>query len=117
MIRLVDVRPRSEYLDGHIPGSLHLDPEEDLTGDLCGGRHPLPRPGDFAAAASRAGIADDSYVEGTLAVARIELGWLDGSLGAFTDDARLALTLVKEAEHRTMQAELCAYLGRAGIGD
>ena len=62
MIRLVDVRTRSEYLDGHIPGSLHLDPETDLTGDVGGGRHPLPRPADFAAAASRAGIADDSYV-------------------------------------------------------
>ncbi|MEV0796537.1 AAA family ATPase [Kribbella sp. NPDC050281] len=72
--------------------------------------------GDVLAAALAARpIADDGYVEGTLAVARIELGWLDGSLGAFTDDARLALTLVKEAEHRTMQAELSAYLVRAGI--
>jgi thiosulfate/3-mercaptopyruvate sulfurtransferase len=54
--RLVDVRSRQEYLAGHIPGAVHLDPEEELTGDLGGGRHPLPRPDAFALAASRAGI-------------------------------------------------------------
>ena len=48
MIRLVDVRPREAYLGGHVPGAVHLDPEEDLTGDLGGGRHPLPRPEAFA---------------------------------------------------------------------
>ena len=62
MIRLVDVRPREEYLAGHVPGAVHLDPERDLTGDLGGGRHPLPRPERFAEAASRAGIGDDTFV-------------------------------------------------------
>jgi len=60
--RLIDVRTRDEYLDGHIPGAIHLDPEEDLTGDLGVGRHPLPRPETFAAAASRAGIGDETCV-------------------------------------------------------
>jgi len=60
--RLVDVRTREEYLDGHVPGAVHLDPESELTGDLGGGRHPLPRPEAFAAAASRAGIGGDTFV-------------------------------------------------------
>ena len=62
MIRLVDVRAREAFNAGHVPGAVHLDPERDLTGDLGGGRHPLPRPDDFAAAASRAGIGDDTFV-------------------------------------------------------
>ena len=78
MIRLVDVRPHEAYVAGHLPGAVHLDPEEDLTGDLGGGRHPLPRPEAFAAAASRAGIGDDTFVlaydDGTGWAAR--LWWL-----------------------------------------
>ncbi len=62
MIRLVDVRPRGDYVAGHLPGAVHLEPEEDLTGDLGGGRHPLPRPERFADAASRAGIGSDTFV-------------------------------------------------------
>jgi thiosulfate/3-mercaptopyruvate sulfurtransferase len=78
MIRLVDVRPREEYLGGHVPGAVHLDPEEELTGDLGGGRHPLPRTEPFADAVSRAGIGGDTFVlaydEGTGWAAR--LWWL-----------------------------------------
>jgi thiosulfate/3-mercaptopyruvate sulfurtransferase len=78
VIRLVDVRPREVYLAGHVPGAVHLDPEDDLTGNLGGGRHPLPRPEAFAATASRAGIGDDTFVlaydEGTGWAAR--LWWL-----------------------------------------
>jgi DNA-binding SARP family transcriptional activator/tetratricopeptide (TPR) repeat protein len=59
--------------------------------------------------------ADDSFVAGPLAVARLELGWLDGSLGALTDEAKRALELAEDAGHKSMQAELCAYLRRAGI--
>jgi thiosulfate/3-mercaptopyruvate sulfurtransferase len=62
VIRLVDVRPHDAYLAGHVPGAVHLDPELDLTGDLGGGRHPLPRPEAFAAAASRAGIDGTTFV-------------------------------------------------------
>jgi thiosulfate/3-mercaptopyruvate sulfurtransferase len=60
--RLIDVRLRQEYLAGHVPGAVHLDPEEELTGDLGGGRHPLPRPDAFALAASRAGIDAGTFV-------------------------------------------------------
>jgi thiosulfate/3-mercaptopyruvate sulfurtransferase len=62
VIRLVDVRPRVEYLAGHLPGAVHLEPEVDLTGDLGGGRHPLPRPERFAGSASRAGIGPGTFV-------------------------------------------------------
>lgn len=62
MIRLVDVRPRDEYLAGHVPGAVHVDQETELTGDVGGGRHPLPRPEAFAAAASRAGIDGTTFV-------------------------------------------------------
>jgi hypothetical protein len=40
---------------------------------------------------------------------------LDGSLGALTDEAKRALELAEDAGHKSMQAELCAYLRRAGI--
>jgi len=54
---------RELYLDGHIPGASFLDVDEDLSappGEL--GRHPLPEPDDFAAAASRAGIGQGVFV-------------------------------------------------------
>jgi thiosulfate/3-mercaptopyruvate sulfurtransferase len=56
-------RGRELYLAGHIPGASFLDVDEDLAappGER--GRHPLPDAGDFAAAASRAGIEDGVLV-------------------------------------------------------
>ncbi len=56
-------RGRELYLEGHIPGASFLDVDEDLAappGER--GRHPLPGPDDFAAAASRAGIGDGVFV-------------------------------------------------------
>jgi thiosulfate/3-mercaptopyruvate sulfurtransferase len=60
--RYVDCRPRAAYLAGHIPGAAHGDPERDLTGDVGGGRHPLPSAEAFAAWASRAGIGRGTHV-------------------------------------------------------
>jgi thiosulfate/3-mercaptopyruvate sulfurtransferase len=64
--RLVDVRPRSAYDDGHVPGAVHLDPETALSAigpDAAnGGRHPLPSPSGLAEAFGRAGIRDDTFV-------------------------------------------------------
>ena len=62
--RFVDCRPRDAYLEGHIPGAAHADPEADLTGDDGGGRHPLPRAEAFAAWASAAGIGPETLVVG-----------------------------------------------------
>ena len=64
-------RGRELYLAGHIPGASFLDVDEDLS-DLSvpdAGRHPLPSPDAFAAAASRAGIG-----AGVLVVAYGALG-------------------------------------------
>jgi thiosulfate/3-mercaptopyruvate sulfurtransferase len=62
--RFVDCRPRDAYLEGHIPGAAHADPEADLTGDDGGGRHPLPRAEPFAAWVSAAGIGPETLVVG-----------------------------------------------------
>lgn len=65
-VRLVDVRPRPAYADGHIPGAVHLDPETELSAigpDAAnGGRHPLPSPEELALSFGRAGIRDDTFV-------------------------------------------------------
>ncbi len=56
-------RGRELYLAGRIPGASFLDVDEDLAappGER--GRHPLPDTGNFAAAASRAGIEDGVLV-------------------------------------------------------
>jgi thiosulfate/3-mercaptopyruvate sulfurtransferase len=56
-------RGRELYLEGHIPGAAFLDVDEDLSAPPGKrGRHPLPDPDDFAAAASRAGIGEGVFV-------------------------------------------------------
>jgi thiosulfate/3-mercaptopyruvate sulfurtransferase len=56
-------RGRELYLAGHIPGASFLDVDEDLAAPPGRrGRHPLPEPDDFAAAASRAGIGEGVFV-------------------------------------------------------
>ncbi|MFL6033458.1 MAG: sulfurtransferase [Gaiellaceae bacterium] len=54
---------RRLYLEAHIPGAAFLDLDRDLAAPPgAGGRHPLPSTEQFAAAASRAGIAPDVFV-------------------------------------------------------
>jgi len=56
-------RGRKLYLDGHIPGASFLDVDDDLAAPPgIRGRHPLPDPDEFAAAASRAGIGAGVFV-------------------------------------------------------
>ena len=62
--RFVDCRPLDAYVAGHVPGAAHADPEDDLTGTVGGGRHPLPTSEAFSAWASAAGIGPDTLVVG-----------------------------------------------------
>ncbi len=64
-LALVDCRLHEDYLRGHLPGAVHLDREDDLTGEIGDagrGRHPLPETASFADAASRAGIGEGTFV-------------------------------------------------------
>src|SRR5581483_620944 len=54
---------RQAYVAAHVPGAAFLDLDRDLAAPPGpGGRHPLPAAGDFARAAGRAGIGDDTFV-------------------------------------------------------
>lgn len=71
-VRVADVRwalldrnrGREAWRQGHIPGAVFLDVEEDLSSPRGQGpgRHPLPRPEAFAASMSRAGIGPGTHV-------------------------------------------------------
>src|SRR5262245_23947016 len=71
-VRPVDVRwyltepgkGHVEYAQAHIPGAPFMDMEDDLASrrGQGPGRHPLPTPESFAAAAGRAGIGDETHV-------------------------------------------------------
>src|SRR3546814_10783787 len=51
---------RREYDEGHIPGALYLDHEQQLAAPSTGlnGRHPLPSRDDFAALMHGMGLRD-----------------------------------------------------------
>src|SRR3954464_11112425 len=52
---------RRAWEESHIPTAHFSSPDEDLSGPPGpAGRHPLPEAADFAGAAARAGIAEDS---------------------------------------------------------
>lgn len=55
-------RGRELYLAGHIPGAAFVDVDRDLAAPPGEGRHPLPSPDAFTAAAARAGIEDGVFV-------------------------------------------------------
>lgn len=84
---LVDCRTEAAYLDGHLPGAVHLDPERDLSTHTLdpahGGRHPLPSVERMAETFGAAGIDADTFVlaydEGTGWAARC--WWLLRHLG------------------------------------
>jgi thiosulfate/3-mercaptopyruvate sulfurtransferase len=116
-VRLVDVRPRAAYLAGHVPGAVHLDPEDDLTahgGDPAdGGRHPMPDPAVIAVAFARAGIDEGTFVlaldDGTGWAARC--WWLLRHLGhdrAGTMDVRTYLGPLVAGEETVERAAFTA---------
>ncbi len=71
-VRSVDVRwsltarrsGHGEYLAGHIPGAAYLDIDDDLAAPAFQGpgRHPIPAPEQFAAAAGRVGLGPETLV-------------------------------------------------------
>jgi thiosulfate/3-mercaptopyruvate sulfurtransferase len=70
-LRLVDARwqlgapgaGRAVFEQGHIPGAVHVDLDQDLAEPPgIGGRHPLPTTARFVAAMSRAGIDSQTQV-------------------------------------------------------
>ena len=90
------------YREGHIPGALYLDLDDDLSGptreDRHGGRHPLPTREAFAASLIEAGLRGDTpialYDDGTGGAARawwllrhhgVESRVLRGGLEAWTE--------------------------------
>ena len=69
---------RRAYLDGHIPGAVFVDVEQELSDPPgAGGRHPLPSTARFVETMSRAGVDDETYVVtyGTMGGAE-RLWWL-----------------------------------------
>jgi thiosulfate/3-mercaptopyruvate sulfurtransferase len=72
-LRIADVRwylnrpgeGRDAYRQGHLPGAIYLDLDADLS-DHAGlgspGRHPLPRPADFAERLGQLGIGSEHFV-------------------------------------------------------
>jgi thiosulfate/3-mercaptopyruvate sulfurtransferase len=58
---------RAAYIDGHLPGAIFLDLDDDLAdphGLGAPGRHPLPSPEAFVARMAAAGIGDGDRVVG-----------------------------------------------------
>lgn len=55
---------RAAYEKAHIPTAVFMDLDEDLSGSLTpgSGRHPLPKPEDFAETLERAGISNETLV-------------------------------------------------------
>lgn len=113
-VRVLDVRWRLDrpdgrpaYREGHLPGAVYVDLDAELADHdrpATDGRHPLPSPADFEAAARRWGLNDGDAVVvyddlGGMSAARawwmlrdagVDVRLLDGGLGAWTA-ARYAL--------------------------
>ncbi|QWE16338.1 sulfurtransferase [Polynucleobacter sp. AP-Nino-20-G2] len=55
---------RKSYLEGHIPGAIYVDLDQDLSGNKTGknGRHPLPTPEAWAHTKTRLGIDSKTLV-------------------------------------------------------
>jgi thiosulfate/3-mercaptopyruvate sulfurtransferase len=67
---------RRAYLEGHIPGAVFVDLEQELSAPPGpNGRHPLPPAEAFAAAMSRAGIDDATFVVAYGSVGGAERLW------------------------------------------
>lgn len=55
-------RGQRDHAAGHVPGARFVDLHTELAGGPGGGRHPLPRPGDFTNLLGRLGATPESSI-------------------------------------------------------
>ena len=95
---------RKIFEQGHLPGAVFIDVDDDLSqpSTPTAGRHPLPSPEHFARAMGRLGIGDDAHViayddTGGMTAARLvvmlralgrQASLLDGGIDAWTTSGR-----------------------------
>ena len=111
------------YAEGHLPGAMFLDLEEDLSGPRSGlnGRHPLPDPQHLAAKLGSLGVGPDTQVVayddmGGMFAARLWwlLRWLgharvavlDGGLQAWASSGKPIDTAIPEPVACHFEAQL-----------
>jgi thiosulfate/3-mercaptopyruvate sulfurtransferase len=125
-LRLADVRwylgdperGRREYEAGHIPGSIFVDLDSDLSAPTGAGRHPLPDPAAFAERLGRLGFGSDDLIvayDDVLGTVAARLWWmlddlghdrvavLDGGLRAWRSAGLPESTEVSAAEPRELR--------------
>ncbi len=122
---------RKSYLEGHIPGALYVDLDQDLSGPKTGsnGRHPLPTPEVWAQTKTRLGIDSKTLViaydnQGSVYASR--LWWmlkstghanvqvLDGGLDAWNGPIG---TLPRQVEPTKLAVAAMPYVGLVSAGD
>lgn len=67
-VRIIDTRwyidqpsqGRRDFEEGHIPGAVYASLDDDLSGRIGAGRHPLPSPNAFGKSLGRFGITPDT---------------------------------------------------------
>ncbi|MBU3601946.1 sulfurtransferase [Polynucleobacter sp. AM-25C3] len=116
---------RKSYLEGHIPGAVYVDLDQDLSGLKTGqnGRHPLPTPEAWAQTKSRLGIDSNTLVvaydgQGSVYASRIwwmlkatghaKVQVLDGGLDTWNGPIS---TLPREAKPTIMPVAAMPYVG------
>jgi thiosulfate/3-mercaptopyruvate sulfurtransferase len=91
-VRIADVRwtlgqpdrGRAVYEAGHIPGAIFVDLDRDLAAPTGPGRHPLPRPADFARRLGELGFGSDDFIvayDDVMGTVAARLWWMLDNLG------------------------------------
>lgn len=119
---LGDPDGHQHYLDGHIPGAVFVDLHHELAGVPSpeSGRHPLPDPVEFQAAARRWGINHGSTVivyDATRALAAARAWWLLRHAGF--ENVRVlngGLDAWRSSGHRLEIGEVIANPGHVELG-
>jgi thiosulfate/3-mercaptopyruvate sulfurtransferase len=103
----------AEYHAGHIPGAVYVSLDDDLSAPEGAGRHPLPRPADYARRLGELGFGDDHTIvayddRGGAVAARMwwmlraighpRVAVLDGGLTAWLAEERATTTMAGSYE-------------------